>query len=468
MLFVFVVLLAANSTYAQTQNDVTLVVSADGVSKDEATKTALRSAIEQAYGTFVSANTTILNDELVKDEIVTVASGNIKEYKEITCEQMPNGKMFVTLQATVSISNLISYAKSKGAEAEFAGATFGMNMKLKELNKQNEKKVLENLLVQIEQLMPHAFEWTLEIDEPKMPSNSVHNASFGFFWEISDIASSGKPNVNTFYVMNKESFMPEGLADLLSNIQDYYEMCMQVGVLPNQQAIKIYDLMLSTLSSLSLSKAECNEYNRLNIEYSTLYLKDISFYYKFYDLVENDLHDAYQLCLKKTEGKPTEEGNPLILYLRISDSEVREFIHRFTQIFNNCVTKFKITDNTGQESYCYPLEITQFIEINPLRRSRDTTWRRDTTWKFPGIIFIENRLLPELANNYWVHGSGLFQYAHVTCHGRISNRISDTIYFLSSYRGGIGFGDGYYYTIRFYMPKADISKYTNFKVEPKE
>ena len=34
---------------------------------------ALRSAIEQAFGTFVSANTTILNDEVVKDEIARLA-----------------------------------------------------------------------------------------------------------------------------------------------------------------------------------------------------------------------------------------------------------------------------------------------------------------------------------------------------------------------------------------------------------
>lgn len=68
---------------AQAPQEVTLTVSSDGSTKEEATKNALRSAIEQAYGVFVSANTTILNDELVKDEIVTVSNGSIKDYKEI-------------------------------------------------------------------------------------------------------------------------------------------------------------------------------------------------------------------------------------------------------------------------------------------------------------------------------------------------------------------------------------------------
>ena len=70
---------------AQTGNDeVTLVVSGEGATKDEATKVALQSAIEQAFGTFVSANTQILNDELVKDEIVTVSSGNVKNYEYLS------------------------------------------------------------------------------------------------------------------------------------------------------------------------------------------------------------------------------------------------------------------------------------------------------------------------------------------------------------------------------------------------
>ena len=64
---------------AEVLQEITLTVSADGKTKEEATQNALRSAIEQAYGTFVSAKTTILNDELVKDEIVTVSNGSIKD-----------------------------------------------------------------------------------------------------------------------------------------------------------------------------------------------------------------------------------------------------------------------------------------------------------------------------------------------------------------------------------------------------
>ncbi|MDO4827529.1 MAG: hypothetical protein Q4B16_08290, partial [Bacteroidia bacterium] len=70
---------------AQQPNEVTLVVTGEGSTKEDATDNALRSAIEQAFGVFVSANTEILNDELVKDEIATVSSGNIRTFQELSC-----------------------------------------------------------------------------------------------------------------------------------------------------------------------------------------------------------------------------------------------------------------------------------------------------------------------------------------------------------------------------------------------
>ena len=122
------------------QNEVNLVVSGEGKNKEEATFKALRSAIEQAYGTFVSANTTVLNDKLVADEIVSLSSGNIKKYEYVSENKMPDGNTFVTLSATVSIDKLVSFAESKGMEAELKGGLFAMNIKKMEFDKQAEEK----------------------------------------------------------------------------------------------------------------------------------------------------------------------------------------------------------------------------------------------------------------------------------------------------------------------------------------
>lgn len=148
--------------------EITLTVSSDGATKDDALKKALRTAIEQAYGAFVSANTTILNDELVKDEIVTVSNGSIKDYKEISSFEKPDGNGYMmTVNATVSLPHLITYAKNHGSECEFAGNTFMLNTKLKKLYKDNEIKALNNLYAIICEILPTIYDYNLTItDEP--------------------------------------------------------------------------------------------------------------------------------------------------------------------------------------------------------------------------------------------------------------------------------------------------------------
>ena len=150
------------------QETVKLTVSGQGATKEEATANALRSAIEQAYGVFVSANTQILNDEVVKEEIATIASGNIKEYKELGCGTMPNGQQFVSLSAIVSIGNLISYAKSKVSSVEFACGIFGMNLKMRQINKDNENVAIVHLVEQLKAISSDMFR--VEIDNLGVPA----------------------------------------------------------------------------------------------------------------------------------------------------------------------------------------------------------------------------------------------------------------------------------------------------------
>jgi hypothetical protein len=77
-------LFIAISSFSQNINDdktVTLTVSGTGKTLEEAKTNALRSAIEQAFGAFISSKTEILNDNLVKDEIVSVSNGNIQSFE---------------------------------------------------------------------------------------------------------------------------------------------------------------------------------------------------------------------------------------------------------------------------------------------------------------------------------------------------------------------------------------------------
>jgi len=171
---IWAIMIAAISIGAFAQN-VTLTASNDGETKDEAKNNAIRDAMEQAYGMFVSANTVILNDALVKDEIVSHVAGALKKYEEISSVILPNGRFYVTAQVTVSPPGLIAYAQSKGAVAELAGQTFAMNIKLMQLEKENEIVVIKNMLEYVETLVSEIFDYSLTVGEPRIVKGLVEH-----------------------------------------------------------------------------------------------------------------------------------------------------------------------------------------------------------------------------------------------------------------------------------------------------
>ena len=147
--------------YSQEDKTVTLIVSGQGKTIGEAKQNALRGAIEQSFGAFISSNTTILNDELVKDEIVSVSNGNIQNYKVISEVELPNGGYATTLKATVSITKLTSFAKSKGAKVEFKGGLFAVNMIQQELNEKAELKAVKNIINTSNTILKKSFDYSI-------------------------------------------------------------------------------------------------------------------------------------------------------------------------------------------------------------------------------------------------------------------------------------------------------------------
>ena len=75
-ILIFTFALFISLSLSAQDNTIRLTVSGEGATKKEATANALRSAIEQAFGTFVSSNIQILNDDIVKDEKLTKSISN--------------------------------------------------------------------------------------------------------------------------------------------------------------------------------------------------------------------------------------------------------------------------------------------------------------------------------------------------------------------------------------------------------
>jgi hypothetical protein len=158
--------------FSQTSDKtVTLVVSGQGKTQDEAKQNALRSAIEQAFGTFISSKTEILNDNLVKDEIVSVASGNIQKYEVISEVQIPNGDFATSLNATVSVDKLTAFVESKGVVAEFKGSILAVNVKQQMLNEKNEVISIKNISSVCKEILDKSCDFEIQTGTPAQQNN---------------------------------------------------------------------------------------------------------------------------------------------------------------------------------------------------------------------------------------------------------------------------------------------------------
>lgn len=202
------VLLNFSLVFSQNDKTVTLTVSAQGQTISEAKQNALRDAIEQAFGTFISSNTEILNDELVKDEIVSVSNGNIQDYEVISEIQLPGGGYATTLKATVSVTKLTSFVKSKGIEAELKGNLFAFNIKQQELNEQNEIKAVYNIASVTLELFINSFYGTISPEEPFLKTENVYTLPY-----LIEIHSTTNTN-------NAISYFNENISQLSMNEED--------------------------------------------------------------------------------------------------------------------------------------------------------------------------------------------------------------------------------------------------------
>jgi len=145
---------------------VTLTVSGTGETIEEAKNNALRSAIELAFGAFISSKTDVLNDQLIMDEMVSVSSGNILNFDIISEIELSNNRHSITLKATVSVTKLTSFAESNGASVEYKGALFAANIRQQKMNEEAEYKAILQLCGVSNELLSRSLDFSVEASDP--------------------------------------------------------------------------------------------------------------------------------------------------------------------------------------------------------------------------------------------------------------------------------------------------------------
>jgi hypothetical protein len=275
------------SAFSQDDKTVTLVVSGQGKTQDEAKQNALRSAIEQAFGTFISSKTEILNDSLVKDEIVSVANGNIQKFEVISEVQIPNGGYASTLKATVSVTKLTSFVESKGVVVEFKGSLFSFNINQLILNEANESKAIEEITSTTLNIISKSFYGTILPKDPFLKSGNIYTLPY----EI-EIHTNENINSAVKYLsdnLNKLSLTNNQVNDYVKLKKPIYEIIL---ISPNSPIDGKF--AYKNRPNVSYCPIATPNYNPSSCEFHSIYLRnELS-----YDLLIQFLNKSYNEVFK--------------------------------------------------------------------------------------------------------------------------------------------------------------------------
>jgi hypothetical protein len=273
-LFLIFFLAFSVSLKGQDEKTVTLVVSGQGKTQEEARQVALRSAIEQVFGAFISSKSEVLNDSLVKDEIVSITNGNIQKFEPISEVQLPYNSFASTLKATVSTVKLTSFCESKGIEVDFKGGLFAANIKMQQLNEESEEVVLTNLVNMLDFYNKKCISYSLEVDDPKLNNDGKYNLKFkvtgylnnnyilmrDYFIKVMASIAMSQESIDDYYkTLKKPTRIDISTPELDSNLILHFR---------NASSVSLLDIWLMNLNRCVDSFDIKTNQNKLNLENS--------------------------------------------------------------------------------------------------------------------------------------------------------------------------------------------------------
>ena len=275
-----------------------ITTSGSGETKELAVQEALRSALEQSYGTFISTKTNIKNDELIDDEIVSITNGDIHKY-EIISEVSLSNSYEVVVQSQISLNQINNFKSQIGEDKiSFDGKLFGVKRKLQKINQDAERISLKNLIETLDALYKNSIDFKMK--DYTMPQQN-DDGKFGITFTVSinynenyekflmhflkslkSIAMNSIENKsftnlniktypivlgeNTFYFRNEDSYVI--LSDLFYGlVEKYYsfEVLTDTGVKLLSPS-RCYSTTIRNYGGDSRKKyrANCNEISQMN------------------------------------------------------------------------------------------------------------------------------------------------------------------------------------------------------------
>lgn len=264
---------------------VTIVVSGQGKTQDEAKQNILRSAIEQAYGVYISSKTTIVNDKLLMDEITTLSNGAIKSYEILGKTLISNGEIALTMRVLVTPSIMYEIVKNKGYEVEFSGSNFLSTINQQNLNESAEIKIMSNLFLTSKKYLQNLYSYRIQTSEPKTiyyRKDNYDGISLDGDFEQKSFNETLSPYLdqtqNNYYLKREfaNSLKDKLNIEFNSKDKEYYYQVISVNAFPNDNFINYINFLFLSLKNVTMNENSIKDYFRVGKRIYPFVLLDIN------------------------------------------------------------------------------------------------------------------------------------------------------------------------------------------------
>ena len=319
-IFTFLLLFYSQFICAQdTDQNVSITVTGIGKTQEEAKQVALRSAIEQAFGAFISSKTDVLNDKIISDQITSISNGNIKSFSSLNDFQLPDSTWSMTLKVIVSISKLQSFVEAKGYSVTVNGNFFASNIRQQIFNEKAEEMAIYNMFTVLHEYYQKSFDYSIYANDPiSIDANNVN-------WKRKIVVA----------------------AFLNANI----DFCNKY--------------LISTLSSLCLTNAEVESYRKLNknVYRISIFDKDtLQFFFRNSKSVQL-VNSLYSNLLFYIKSFKVDDG--ISTLVRPGDLYLSKKIYNYFQNFkSNLYPLYSFNDTLGQFVFFETKTLNEIEKIN--------------------------------------------------------------------------------------------------------
>ena len=214
-----------------------ITVTSVGESPTAAEKQAITDAVRQAVGAYIDSNTIVQNEEVIRDRILSVSDGFVKEYKPTApAHKREDGLYEITIEATVETKKVVQALKENNIiSGEVAGQNLWAEASTKVMNAQDAVTMLET---KIPELIKSVVTIT-PLDKDGKPfitkdasGNAMPNTAPAV---VDEDASTGEATLTWYFEMGVDkSYYAETLFPLVNKCLDAI-----MGVAPVKMEVKL-------------------------------------------------------------------------------------------------------------------------------------------------------------------------------------------------------------------------------------